>query len=84
MNKKEEEFQKYHALHKKNHEVEEKLTRVLNSTDYETTTLKIFFFVLGKKILKACVHVRIFNKSTAPKGQAKRIPDKKAKVEEAL
>ena len=82
-NKKEEELQKCQALHKKNHEAEEKLARVSNSIDFETMTLTNFF-ALDKKILKAFVYVRVFTTSTAPKGQAKIILDKKGKVEEAL
>ena len=81
-NKKEEELQKCQSLHKKNHEAEEKLARVSNNSDYETITLTNFF-ALDKKMLKSFTYVRIFTTSTAPKGQAKRIPDKKGKVEEA-
>ena len=81
--KEEKEGKQCQAHHKNYNEAKEKLSTVSRDSPLSANTLE-HFFKLNKQMLKAFIHVRLFTSGTTPKGQAKMIPDKKGKIEDAL
>ena len=73
-------------IYAKNDKCEEQLFHVtpeVETNNFEDLPIEAFHKVKPMDLLDAFIRVRFFKQSTAPKGQAKRIPKKKGTAEEA-